>query len=171
MPGGTPGQLATSDLRNRWPDVLTEVKKRRRFTWILLSQNAQVADVRDGVLTIDIGNVGARDSFARGGSEEVLRDALVEVLGADLRIKVGDAPVEAPVATPAPATDAPQTRRSEAAENARRAARSAPTPSTPVEDDEELDRDDPDLDQVGQSSDELLAAQLGAQLIGEEEPE
>ena len=32
-------------------------------------------------------NAGARDSFARGGSEDVLREALVVVLGADFRIE------------------------------------------------------------------------------------
>ena len=40
--------------RRLWPDILDEVKKRRRFTWILLSQNAQVVDVRNDVLTLGL---------------------------------------------------------------------------------------------------------------------
>jgi DNA polymerase-3 subunit gamma/tau len=67
--------------------VLEEVKRKRRFTWILLSQNAHVTDVRDGTLLLAMGNVGARDSFGKGGSEDVLREALVVVLGVDLKLQ------------------------------------------------------------------------------------
>ena len=73
-------------MRRLWPEVLEEVKGKRRFTWILLSQNAQVADVRDGTLTLAMANAGARDSFGRGGSEDILREALIVVLGVDFRI-------------------------------------------------------------------------------------
>ena len=76
-----------TDLRRLWPDVLEEVKNRRRFTWILLSQNANVADLTNGTLVLAMPNVGARDSFSRGGSEDVLRDALISVIGADLKIE------------------------------------------------------------------------------------
>ncbi|NLT29023.1 MAG: DNA polymerase III subunit gamma and tau [Propionibacterium sp.] len=78
--------LSTADLRRLWPDVLEEVKRRRRFTWILLSQNAQVVEVADGVLTLALANAGARDRFGSGGSQDILADALVEVVGANLRI-------------------------------------------------------------------------------------
>ena len=74
-------------MRRLWPEVLEEVKGRRRFTWILLSQNAQVADVRDGVLVLAMAGVGPRDSFAKGGSEDILREALNEALGVDFRIE------------------------------------------------------------------------------------
>jgi len=76
-----------TDLRRLWPDVLEEVKNRRRFTWILLSQNANVADLTNGTLVLAMPNVGARDSFSRGGSEDVLREALISVIGADLKIE------------------------------------------------------------------------------------
>ena len=71
-------------MRRLWPQVLEEVKNRRRFTWILLSQNAQVTDVRDGTLLLSLANVGARDSFGKGGSEDILREALIAALGVDL---------------------------------------------------------------------------------------
>jgi DNA polymerase-3 subunit gamma/tau len=67
--------------------VLEEVKGKRRFTWILLSQNAQVTEVHNGTLVLSMPNAGARDSFSKGGSEDVLREALVVVLGADLKIE------------------------------------------------------------------------------------
>ena len=80
-------QLTLTDVRRLWPEVLEEVKGRRRFTWILLSQNAQVADVRDGVLVLAMAGIGPRDSFAKGGSENILREALNDALGVDLRIE------------------------------------------------------------------------------------
>ena len=80
-------QLTVTDVRRLWPEVLEEVKGRRRFTWILLSQNAHVADVRDGVLVLAMAGIGPRDSFAKGGSENILRDALNDALGVDLRIE------------------------------------------------------------------------------------
>ncbi|MBO0812897.1 MAG: DNA polymerase III subunit gamma and tau, partial [Microlunatus sp.] len=87
IPAAAAGQgpgLTITDLRRLWPDVLEEVKNRRRFTWILLSQNAHVADLTNGTVVLAMPNAGARDSFARGGSEDILREALISVLGADL---------------------------------------------------------------------------------------
>ncbi len=77
---------AAADVRRLWPEVLEEVKRRRRFTWMTISQHAQVKGVSDGTLVLAFANPGARDSFLRGGSDDVLRDALVEVMGADLAI-------------------------------------------------------------------------------------
>ena len=59
----------------------------RRFTWILLSQNAQVVGLEGGVLTVGFKNAGARDSFLGGGSEEILRQAAIDVIGADWRVE------------------------------------------------------------------------------------
>ena len=42
-PSGTSSGLGLVDVRRLWPDLLEAVKLKRRFTWILLSQNAQVA--------------------------------------------------------------------------------------------------------------------------------
>ena len=80
-------KLTVTDVRRLWPEVLEEVKGKRRFTWILLSQNAQVAELRDDTLLLAMANAGARDSFGRGGSEDVLREAIVVVLGADFKIE------------------------------------------------------------------------------------
>ncbi len=63
------------------------MKVKRRFTWILLSQNAQVAAVDDKTLTIALVNAGARQSFSTGGSEEILRQAAIDVIGHDWRIE------------------------------------------------------------------------------------
>ncbi|MGD3106508.1 DNA polymerase III subunit gamma and tau [Streptomyces sp. YGL11-2] len=67
-----------AQVRQMWPQILDAVKDRRRFTWILLSQNAQVSGFDGTTLQIGFPNAGARDSFANGGSEEVLKDVLAE---------------------------------------------------------------------------------------------
>ncbi|MBO1029989.1 DNA polymerase III subunit gamma and tau [Tessaracoccus sp. SD287] len=82
-----PGDIDTARMRQEWPRVLEEVKGRRKFSFILLSQNAQVGDVTDGLLTLVFANPGARDNFTSGGTNDVLRDSIIEVLGADLKIK------------------------------------------------------------------------------------
>ncbi|HSN44467.1 MAG TPA: DNA polymerase III subunit gamma and tau [Propionibacteriaceae bacterium] len=193
------------DVRRLWPQVLEEVKGRRRFAWILLSQNAQVLDVADGVLVLAFANHGARDNFMSGGSQDVLRDCLVEVMGADLRIDpvvAGSTPrggaqpaqpsrpvsqpasppptsdpppasVPDPAATPdAPPSDAAQaaTQWSSVAKQNIRATASGPSP---VEAEPGMDEIDPDadvtLDESGDTATQLIAAELGAQLIGEDE--
>ncbi|MFF3767265.1 DNA polymerase III subunit gamma and tau [Streptomyces sp. NPDC001922] len=74
-------------VRQMWPDILEAVKNRRRFTWILLSQNAQVAGFDGTTLQLAFSNAGARDSFVGGGSEDVLRQALSESLGVQWRVE------------------------------------------------------------------------------------
>ena len=164
-----PRGLGTSELRRLWPQILDNVKNRRRFTWILLSQNAQVIELRDDVLTLGLSNAGARESFAKGGSNDVLREAILDVIGAAVRIDTvldataGDAPAPEPAA---PAVATPPRPRSSAAEAARaeiRQTRSAPTPE-PAEDDEP-DRDDVVVGEDAASSEELLMKHLGAELI------
>jgi DNA polymerase-3 subunit gamma/tau len=75
-------------LRRMWPDVIENVKKRRRLTWSLLSASAQIIAVDDKAITIGIVNAGARDSFVRSESEEILRQAFIEVVGLDRKIEV-----------------------------------------------------------------------------------
>ena len=85
-------------LRRLWPDVIENVKKRRRLTWSLLSASAQVLSVDDKAITIGIVNVGARDSFIRSGSDVILQGAFADVVGLDLKIEcVVDPSVNAPV--------------------------------------------------------------------------
>ena len=75
-------------LRRMWPDVIENVKKRRRLTWSLLSASAQIIAVDNKAITIGIVNAGARDSFVRSESDEILRQAFIEVVGLDRKIEV-----------------------------------------------------------------------------------
>jgi DNA polymerase-3 subunit gamma/tau len=84
-------QINTIDvagLRRLWPDVIENVKKRRRLTWSLLSASAQILGVDEKIITIGIVNAGARDSFVRSESDEILRQAFIEVVGLDRKIEV-----------------------------------------------------------------------------------
>jgi DNA polymerase-3 subunit gamma/tau len=106
-------------VRQLWPQILDAVKNRRRFTWILLSQNAQVVGFDGTTLQVGFSNAGARDSFVSGGSEEVLRQAVADALGGtQWRIEAlvdpsggggqpGGGAVRAPAAPPAYAPPAP----------------------------------------------------------------
>ncbi|MFD9864242.1 DNA polymerase III subunit gamma and tau, partial [Streptomyces alboflavus] len=75
------------DPRSLWPNILDAVKNRRRFTWILLSQNAQVAGFDGTTLQLGFVNAGARDNFASSGSEDVLRQALTEQFGVQWKVE------------------------------------------------------------------------------------
>ncbi len=89
-PGGQPSaaaQQGAGQVRQLWPQILEAVKNRRRFTWILLSQNGQVAGFDGSVLQVSFINAGARDSFVSSNSDDVLRAALADALGVDWRIE------------------------------------------------------------------------------------
>ena len=81
------GPIDAAALRRFWPDVIENVKKRRRLTWSLLSSSAHVLSVDENAIIIGIVNAGARDSFTRSGSDEILRAAFVDVTGLDLKIE------------------------------------------------------------------------------------
>ncbi|MBM7059049.1 DNA polymerase III subunit gamma and tau, partial [Streptomyces sp. RHZ10] len=85
--GGQNMSQGAAQVRNMWPDILEAVKSRRRFTWILLSQNAQVAGFDGTTLQLGFLNAGARDNFASSGSEEILKQALAERFNAQWRIE------------------------------------------------------------------------------------
>ncbi|MDX2974701.1 hypothetical protein PWY36_36435, partial [Kribbella solani] len=76
-----------ADIRRLWPEVLEAVKAKRRFAWIVLSQHAQVIAIDDHALTLGLGNAGARESFARSGSDEILRQAMIDTIGVNRRVE------------------------------------------------------------------------------------
>lgn len=177
-----------ADVRRLWPQVLDEVKSRRRFAWILLSQNAQVIGLEGNVLTVGLKNQGARDSFAGGGSDEILRQALIDVIGVDWRVEAIIDPsadpaaqtaprVARPAVDPTPPPPAPVSHDPEISDQARAAARAniAPMrqagepvrrdPGTDI--DADVDRSDADADDSGASGAELLMRELGATVIEE----
>jgi DNA polymerase III subunit gamma/tau len=164
-------QLSATDVRRLWPEVLEEVKGKRRFTWILLSQNAQVAELRNGTLLLAMSNAGARDSFARGGNEDVLREAIVVVIGADFAI---DTMVDPSASQSSAGVRTPQTARTPAtgpaaADPAMARATNGAQNAIAEDPDEDASRDDSEVKEDPQSHTELLARHLGAEIIAEED--
>ncbi len=80
--------IDVTGLRRIWPDVIEEVKKKRRLTWSLLSASANIISMDENSITIGIVNPGARDSFLRSESDVILRQAFIDVVGVDKKIEV-----------------------------------------------------------------------------------
>jgi DNA polymerase-3 subunit gamma/tau len=189
--------LGLVDVRRLWPDVLDAVKRMRRFAWVMLSQNASVHSLDGTTLTIALVNGGARDAFARSGSDEIVRQALIDKLGVDWRVEAIVDP-SAATGTAPPSSAAPRFAASEesdavpAAETTTGASASPEQPARNVanaettaaargairptrrgrdgaasarESDSAVHRDDPSADGESVSSDELLARELGAEVI------
>ena len=73
-------------LRRLWPQVIENVKSKRRLTWSLLATSAQILSVDDESISIGIVNAGARDSFVRSESDVILSDVFEEVAGVRRKI-------------------------------------------------------------------------------------
>jgi DNA polymerase-3 subunit gamma/tau len=73
-------------LRRLWPQVIENVKGKRRLTWSLLATSAQILSVDDENISIGIVNAGARDSFVRSESDVILSDAFEEIAGVRRKI-------------------------------------------------------------------------------------
>ncbi len=128
------GSLGLADARRIWPDLLDRVQQARRFSWILLSQNAQVVGLDGGILTLGFKNAGARDSFTSSGSDEILREAVVAAIGAEWRIEAIIDPSADPGADsgagPAPRVVSPATEASVTPELADPQPVAAPQPAS-----------------------------------------
>jgi len=90
------GVADIASLRRLWPQVIENVKGKRRLTWSLLATSAQILSVDDENIRIGIVNAGARDSFVRSESDLILSDAFEEVAGVRRKIV---ASVDSSVAT------------------------------------------------------------------------
>lgn len=193
-PGMTQG---AGQVRTMWPDILEAVKGRRRFTWILLSQNAQVTGFDGTTLQIGFLNSGARDNFTSSGSEDVLKQALAERFNAQWKIEAivdpsggaGQPPPTGggrPVPPPAPQRPAPaapqqqyeprpaQERPQQPGGGETAAAPPASSPYTAPErprsvapEDDTAEADDPDLVDSALSGHELIVRELGATVVEE----
>ncbi|MGH3447658.1 MAG: DNA polymerase III subunit gamma and tau [Nocardioidaceae bacterium] len=203
------GGMSLTDVRQLWPGVLERVKGLRRYAWVLLSQNAHVKDVSDGVLTIGLVNAGARDSFTRSGADEIVRQAMIDELGVDWRVEAiidsppdggggrtsrqpesapgrGGRPADAggaatdpppapddggegPGAAPADPTEAPDASTGVvAAKEAIRPTRTGTEPADsepPADHSADVCDDDAVIDDASVDSHDLVARELGAEVI------
>ena len=80
------GVADIATLRRLWPQVIENVKGKRRLTWSLLATSAQILSVDNESISIGIINAGARDSFVRSESDVILSNAFEEVAGVRRKI-------------------------------------------------------------------------------------
>ena len=106
------GSVGLTDVRRLWPQILEAVKAKRRFAWIMLSQNAQVIAIDEQTLTLGLVNAGARESFARSGSDEILRQAMIDTIGLNRRVEAVVDPSTDPGAGAPPAAPTPNAPQS-----------------------------------------------------------
>jgi len=166
------------EVRRLWPNVLEQVKQYRRAVWMMLFESSQVLGVDERTLTIGLRDVGTARAFGSGGKDEIVRQAVIDVLGIDRRIEVVHDPAtttgateRAPAAPPEPTDDNPKGASPESMAAARAAAAAVDAPRTggraaaPEHTDDEVDETDASVEVVDGA--ELIAQQLGGKVIGE----
>ncbi|MDP9220962.1 MAG: DNA polymerase III subunit gamma and tau, partial [Actinomycetota bacterium] len=142
------GAVDVEAIRRMWPDVLTRVYQQRRATWTFVSEHAQVIDYDGKRLRLAISTDGLLATFRRGPHAELVRQALIDVLGVDAQVEgirlEGSGPSR-PSAGPA---DEPRRPEVSPDDRAAAAARSwdapPPDPSEPPDPPEPPDDDAPD---------------------------
>jgi DNA polymerase-3 subunit gamma/tau len=72
--------------RRAWPEILESLTSIKRLTWILVSQNANIAGFDGQTLTLAFANSGSVNSFARGDHPDNVRKAVQQVLGVEVKV-------------------------------------------------------------------------------------
>jgi DNA polymerase-3 subunit gamma/tau len=145
------------EVRLMWPSVLDRVKDTRRVSWLVLFEKAQIVGVDDSGLTLAFPNVGDPKGFFAGGHAEVLRQALIDVLGVDWQVEA----IHDPSAGGAAAAVAP------AAVTTSPTATPTPAPAPPHHDESHVVAESVDDDSDQTAGHDLVAQQLGGTVIGE----
>jgi DNA polymerase-3 subunit gamma/tau len=92
QPAPTPAPAAASGpdtemLRRRWPEVLETLGRLKKATWVLVSQNALVADLDATTLRLSFTAPGLATAFRGGTHADVVKQAVRETLGFDVRVE------------------------------------------------------------------------------------
>jgi DNA polymerase-3 subunit gamma/tau len=154
--------------------VLDHVKGSRRVTWAMLFEKSDVLDIEPKQVSIGLRDVGSHRAFSQGGHAEIVRQALIDVVGLDREVTAILDPSTAPAATATPPPAAPSTPKPapKAAADARAAAAAVDGPVMGKERsddavDDDVAVDDADAADSDLSGAELIAQQLGGKVIGE----
>ena len=183
-PGATAETIAAETgldlhaVRRMWPEILDQVKAKRRVTWMLLFDKVQVLGLDERSLTLGFPDAGSVKGFTSGGHDEVLRQSIIDIVGTDWRIDPVHQPAGStsgaagapPPPPPAPSEDtppaAPAPRRLVVLPTGSAGASGGSDDEAPVAEDLPAD-DDADADDSGLSGTELVARELGGRVIGE----
>ena len=135
--------VTLEQITSMWPAVLDAVKSYSKVAWMAFSASAPIS-LSDGVLAVAVTDAGKANNVKASGHDERLRQALLDVLKADVRIDIILAPDRVGSAAP-----------------------SATTPAAPTT---TADQDAPSLDDAtadGTVGVDLALRELGATQIGE----
>lgn len=144
-------------VRRRWDEVLGTLE-RRRVTWAMVKQSAQVASVEGGVLRLAFENAALAPKFAAGAHAENVALAVRETLGLHVRVEgiVGPSGASAPAASNVPQR-APQ--------GASRGSSEPPMPEEPPVEDEDMSADDAQAPSAHLSGADVIASMLGGTIV------
>jgi DNA polymerase III subunit gamma/tau len=172
LPAATGAGGGTADVRRLWPEILVRLREIKRTPWSLISQQAAVVEVSDGVLTLAFRQPSLRDTFVRRDDFHAnLRQAIIDVLGVDLLVEaIVDPSAEAAAAStageqhaPHPSSPPPGTTEV----SPRMAARATVATEAERRSDDDVQPDDRNHDDDDLSERELLERTLGARVIEE----
>ena len=82
-----PGGIDTDAIRRSWPDVLARIATISRVTWSFVSQNTRVLDYNGERLLLGLSTDGLLSALRGRNHAEVVRQALIEVIGVDTRVE------------------------------------------------------------------------------------
>lgn len=140
---------ADSELvRRRWPEVLGTLE-RRRVTWAMVSQSAQVGAIEAGVLKLAFDNPALASRFGAGPHAENLALAVRETLGLHVRVEPVVGPAE-PVSPPAST-----------------GSQEPPLPDEPPADHEDISDDDASAPTTKLSGADVIASMLGGTVVND----
>ena len=167
------GSTTVDEVRRMWPQVIDVVKGRKRSAWIQLNRpGAGVLSVSGDRLALGLPDAGTVKGFTSGGYADIVRLALVDVMGVDLQIDViaqsapspaPAVPSTVPTASP-PAADTSAPKRPSGAERIA-AAKAEAGPTTTGDNDIEHDELAEASDDDGLSGEALLEQALGARPV------
>ena len=92
------GGIDTAAIRRAWPDVLSWLSRNKRVTWTLVSDHAHVQSYDGQRLEVGIAPTPLLMRFRQGPHAELIRQALIDVLGVDARVEGVPASEDRPAA-------------------------------------------------------------------------
>ncbi len=145
-------------VRRRWDEVLGTLE-RRRVTWTMVKQSAQVAAVEGGILKLAFDNPALAARFGAGAHAENVALAVRETLGLHVRVEGVVGPEGSFSA--ASATNTPQNP----SRGASRSPSEPPMPDEPPVEDEDMSDDDAQAPSAHLSGADVIASMLGGTVV------
>jgi DNA polymerase III subunit gamma/tau len=145
------GAVTLNQVRDAWSDVLSKVNKQSKSAW-MVAFSLTVVDFSNEILTLKFLSQNDLDAFKNAsGASDILRKAIFEVLGVQVKFK---AQIEASAPAPASPTSAPA-----AAPVVSQVPEPAPEPEEPIKSRNGM------VDESARYGESLLREMLGAEPI------